>query len=134
MGYCYLFTHFTPVVREWKESQEAEDLIGMPGRFPVHVIDDANHGQVIQMKCMLGWIFWFHNIIQLEMKIHCSLKVSNFSFKVASGSIPEFVTSQDIPSPISFEEAHSRYATSVAAFITVQSQELFTDEEVSITL
>ena len=33
-------------VREWKESQEAEDLIGMPGRFPVHVINDANHGQV----------------------------------------------------------------------------------------
>ena len=32
--------------REWKESQEAEDLIGMPGRFPVHVINDANHGQV----------------------------------------------------------------------------------------
>merc|ERR1719331_1645393 len=83
------------VFREWKESQEAEDLIGMPGRFPVHVIDDANHGQV------------------------------------ASGAIPEFVTSQDIPSPISFEEAHSRYATSVAAFVTVQSQELFTDEEVS---
>jgi len=83
------------VFREWQESQEAEDLIGMPGRFPVHVIDDANHGQV------------------------------------ASGAIPEFVTSQDIPSPISFEEAHSRYATSVAAFVTVQSQELFTDEEVS---
>ena len=52
--------------------------------------------------------------------------------KVASGAIPEFVTIQDIPSPISFEEAHSRYATSVAAFVTVQSQELFTDEEVSI--
>ena len=33
--------------REWKESQEAEDLIGMPGRFPVHVINDANHGQVL---------------------------------------------------------------------------------------
>ena len=67
------------------------------------------------------------------MELHCS---SNFTFslffKVASGAIPEFVTSQDIPSPISFEEAHARYATSVAAFITVQSQELFTDEEVSI--
>ena len=53
--------------------------------------------------------------------------------KVASGAIPEFVTSQDIPSPISFEEAHARYATSVAAFITVQSQQLFTDEEVRIS-
>ena len=38
------------IIREWKESQEAEDLIGMPGRFPVHVIDDANHGQVTRIK------------------------------------------------------------------------------------
>ena len=53
---------------------------------------------------------------------------------MASGDIPTFVTSQDIPSPITFEEAHSRYATSVAAFITVQSQELFTDEEVRMMI
>ena len=53
---------------------------------------------------------------------------------MASGDIPTFVTSQDIPSPITFEEAHSRYATSVAAFITVQSQELFTDEEVRMLI
>ena len=53
---------------------------------------------------------------------------------MASGDIPTFVTSQDIPSPITFEEAHSRYATSVAPFITVQSQELFTDEEVRMMI
>ena len=29
--------------------------------------------------------------------------------QVASGDIPSFVTESDIPSPISFEEAHTRY-------------------------
>ena len=94
----------------------------VPNIFPV--INDANHGQV-------------HTLIWNLKDLVCLLLVQNFftsnlSVKVASGSIPDFVTSQDIPSPITFEEAHSRYATSVAAFITVQSQDLFTDEEVSI--
>ena len=31
-----------------------------------------------------------------------------------------------------FDQAHARYATSVAAFITVQSEDLFTDEEVAV--
>jgi len=83
------------VYREWQEALEAEDIHGTPGRYPVQVIDDANHGQV------------------------------------ASGDIPSFVTESDIPSPISPEEAHSRYAASVAAFITVQSRELFTENEVA---
>ena len=29
--------------------------------------------------------------------------------QVASGDIPSFVTDADIPSPISFEEAHTRF-------------------------
>ena len=45
-------------------------------RYPVLVVDDANHGQV------------------------------------ASGEIPSFVTEADIPSPITFEEAHTRYQES----------------------
>ena len=40
----FFWNHFFD--REWKESQEAANLIGMPGRFPVHIINDANHGQV----------------------------------------------------------------------------------------
>ena len=84
---------------------------------------------------MVGWID--ENLLDplyhpVKDEVSLIVKFHNFSFKVASGAIPEFVTSQDIPSPISFEEAHARYATSVAAFITVQSEELFTDEEVSI--
>ena len=63
----------------------AEDAMGVEDRYPVVVIDDANHGQV------------------------------------ASGDIPSFVTDQDVPSPISFEEAHIRYATAVAAFIVSQA-------------
>ena len=58
--------------------------MGEDDRYPVVVIDDANHGQV------------------------------------ASGEIPSFVTDQDIPSPITFEEAHVRYAAAVADFITIQ--------------
>merc|ERR1712168_1483262 len=37
--------------------------------------------------------------------------------QVASGDIPDFVTTQDVPSPISFEEAHQRYAEAVVSFI-----------------
>ena len=53
-----------------------------------------------------------------------------FPAQVASGDIPSFVTEQDIVSTISFEEAHSRYAASVTAFITTQSAKAFTEEEV----
>ena len=63
----------------------AEDAMGVEDRYPVVVIDDANHGQV------------------------------------ASGEIPSFVTDQDVPSPISFEEAHIRYASAAAAFIVSQA-------------
>ena len=52
---------------------------------------------------------------------------------MASGEIPDFVLESDIPSPITFAEAHSRYAASVAAFVTLQSSELFTEEEVDIS-
>ena len=62
----------------------AEGDMGVEDRYPVVVIDDANHGQV------------------------------------ASGDIPSFVTDADIPSPISFDEAHARYAAAVADFITIQ--------------
>ena len=34
------------VYREWEEALEAEAAHGTPGRYPVQVIDDANHGQV----------------------------------------------------------------------------------------
>ena len=62
----------------------AEADMGVEDRYPVVVIDDANHGQV------------------------------------ASGDIPTFVTDQDVPSPITFEEAHIRYASAAAAFIVSQ--------------
>lgn len=52
--------------------------------------------------------------------------------QVASGEIPDFVLESDILSPITFAEAHTRYAASVAAFVTLQSPELFTEEEVTI--
>jgi len=83
------------VYREWVESKEAEVALGAPGRYPVVVIEDANHGQV------------------------------------ASGEIPSFVTENDIVSPISFEEAHIRYASAVASFIKLQRPDLFTDEDVT---
>ena len=51
--------------------------------------------------------------------------------QVASGEIPSFVTTQDIPSPISFEEAHQRYAEAVVSFIIKQQQPLFSEEEVT---
>ena len=70
--------------REWIESMIAEADMGVEDRYPVVVIDDANHGQV------------------------------------ASGDIPTFVTDQDVPSPITFEEAHIRYASAAAAFIVSQ--------------
>jgi len=81
------------VYREYKEGHAAEESQGTPNRYPVYVIDDANHGQV------------------------------------ASGEIPSFVTEQDIPSPISFEEAHQRYAEAVSSFITMQRSDLFSEEE-----
>ena len=34
------------VLREYQESQAAEDAMGVEDRYPVVVIDDANHGQV----------------------------------------------------------------------------------------
>jgi len=80
------------VYREWKESAAADGV----GKYPVYVINDANHGQV------------------------------------ASGEIPSFVTEQDIPSPISFEEAHVRYAQAVISFIILQAQELFTEDDMSV--
>merc|ERR1711935_195853 len=83
------------VAREWVESRIAEEALGAPGRYPVVVIEDANHGQI------------------------------------ASGEIPSFVTDNDIVSPISFEEAHMRYAAAVSSFITLQRPDLFTDEEVT---
>jgi len=81
--------------REWKESSEAEASLNAPGFYPVHVIDDCNHGQV------------------------------------ASEPLPEFVVEHDIPSPLTFEEAHRRYAQSISAFITVHASQLFSEEEVS---
>jgi len=86
------------VYREWIESMIAEDAMGVEDRYPVVVIDDANHGQV------------------------------------ASGDIPSFVTDQDVPSPISFEEAHIRYAAAVAAFIVSQEVSLFNEEQVENAL
>ena len=48
---------------------------------------------------------------------------------VRGGTTPDFQTNiSDFP----FDQAHTRYATSVAAFITVQSEDLFTDEEVAV--
>merc|ERR1712215_370478 len=82
------------VLREFQESAEADQ--GSIGRYPVYVIDDANHAQV------------------------------------ASGDIPSFVTDQDIPSPISFEEAHKRYAQAVASFIIMQKPYLFSEEDQNI--
>merc|ERR1719322_2040164 len=86
------------VYREWIESMIAEDALGVEDKYPVVVIDDANHGQV------------------------------------ASGDIPSFVTDQDVPSPISFEEAHIRYAAAVAAFIVSQEVSLFNEEQVENAL
>ena len=69
--------------------------------------------------------------------------------QVASGDIPSFVTEADIPSPISFEEAHTRclvmmksgvikrvfrYAAAVAAFITMRESSLFSPEVVEEAL
>ena len=71
--------------------------------------------------------------------------------QVASGEIPSFVTEADIPSPITFEEAHtrcqeviintspsqmsiSRYAAAVAAFITMREFGLFSPEAVEEAL
>ena len=86
------------VYREWLESIEAGSASGTIGRYPVYVIDDANHG------------------------------------RVASGNIPSFVTEQDIPSPISFEEAHLRYAQAVASFIILQRTDLFSEDDYSFAL
>jgi len=54
--------------------------------------------------------------------------------QVASGDIPDFVTTQDIPSPISFEEAHLRYAEAMVSFIILHQEVLFTEEEVNTAL
>jgi dienelactone hydrolase len=54
--------------------------------------------------------------------------------QVASGDIPSFVTEQDIPSPISFEEAHQRYAQAVACFIVRQKEEMFSEDQLIIAL
>ena len=70
--------------------------------------------------------------------------------QVASGDIPSFVTESDIPSPITFEEAHTRYqediltiqsplfiaryAAAVAAFMTMRESGLFTPEQVEAAL
>ena len=48
---------------------------------------------------------------------------------VRGGTTPDFQTNI---SYFPFDQAHTRYATSVAAFITVQSEDLFTDEEVVV--
>jgi hypothetical protein len=84
-------------LREWLESEDAELSQSSPGRYPVQVIDDCNHGQV------------------------------------ASGDqpLPDIVMDRDIPSPLTFAEAHQRYAVSVAAFITVQSAELIPETQVT---
>lgn len=84
------------VYREYLESKDAEESLGAPGRYPVVVIEDANHAQV------------------------------------ASGEIPDFVLESDIPSPISFEEAHSRYAAAVTTFITLALPNWFTEEETAM--
>ena len=54
--------------------------------------------------------------------------------QVASGDIPSFVTEQDVPSPISFEEAHQRYAQAMASFIVKQKQDMFSEDQISIAL
>jgi len=54
--------------------------------------------------------------------------------QVASGEIPSFVTEQDAPSPISFEEAHRRYAEAVASFIVLQKEDMFTEDEFSMAI
>ena len=51
--------------------------------------------------------------------------------QVASGDIPSFVTDFDIPSPLGVEEAHSRYAQAVAAFIVSQEGNIFTADQVT---
>ena len=51
--------------------------------------------------------------------------------QAASGDIPSFVTDFDIPSPLGVEEAHSRYAQAVAAFIVSQEGNIFTADQVT---
>jgi len=86
------------VYREWIESMIAEADQGVEDKYPVVVIDDANHGQV------------------------------------ASGDIPTIVTDSDIPSPISLEEAHTRYASAIGAFITIQEFGSFDPAQVEESL
>ena len=83
--------NFIIIFREWIESMIAEADQGVEDKYPVVVIDDANHGQV------------------------------------ASGDIPTIVTDSDIPSPISLDEAHTRYASAIGAFITIQVNLSFFD-------
>ena len=44
------------------------------------------------------------------------------------------MTEQDIPSELSESDAHQRYATAVAAFITVQQSESFSEEAVELAM